>query len=144
MEEHNELAPIYGKDHFTHIGDMEFAGKHILLDLWGASGLDDKELLEAALRDSVEASGATLLHLHIHQFTPTGGLSGTAILAESHINVHTWPERSFAAFDVFMCGNTQPEKVESVIASAFKPDRLDVELKYRGKTEIKSKETYNV
>lgn len=136
MEELKEAAPIYGKDHFTKVGDTEFAGKHLLLDVWGASCLDDKKLLESVLRNSVEISGATLLHIHIHQFTPTGGLSGTAILAESHINVHTWPERGFAAFDVFMCGNTHPEKVESVIASAFKPERIDIEIKYRGQTEI--------
>lgn len=130
----NQAAPIYRKDYFTQLENSEYAGKHILIDIWGAKNLDDRDLLERALRDSVDASGATLLHIHIHQFTPTGGLSGTAILAESHINVHTWPERGFAAFDVFMCGNAKPEKVEVVIKQAFHPKKSSVELRYRGET----------
>lgn len=95
--------------------------------------LDDRDLLEQVLKDSVNAADVTLLH--IHQFTPTGGLSGTIILAESHINVHTWSERGFAALDVFMCGNTKPEKVEAVIKRAFRPEKSTVELRYRGETQ---------
>lgn len=128
----NQTELIYRKDYFTQLNDSEYAGKHILIDIWGAKNLDNRNLLEQALRDSVDAAGATLLHIHIHQFTPTGGLSGTAILAESHINVHTWPERGFAAFDVFMCGKANPEKVEAVINQAFLPERSSTELRYRG------------
>ncbi|MCG8487679.1 MAG: adenosylmethionine decarboxylase [Chromatiales bacterium] len=128
----NQVAPLYRKDYFTQLGDSEYAGKHILIDLWGAEKLDDRELLEKTLRESVEAAGATLLHLHIHQFTPTGGLSGTAILAESHINVHTWPERGFAAFDIFMCGNARPENVEPILKRAYRPAKSATELRYRG------------
>lgn len=127
-------TPVYAKDYFTQLGDIEYAGKHIFFDVWGAVNLDDPILLEEVLRESVAVSGATLLHLHIHQFTPTGGLSGTAILAESHINVHTWPERGFAAFDAFMCGNAEPEKIEAVIEKAFHPKKLLVELRHRGET----------
>lgn len=119
-------------DYFTVCGDQEYAGKHLLIDIWGASELDNSELLQRALRDSVLAAGATLLHLHTHQFSPTGGLSGTAVLAESHLNVHTWPERGYAAFDVFMCGNATPEAVVEVIRSAFKPREIQVETKLRG------------
>jgi len=61
--------------------------------------------MEATLREAVLQAGATLLHIHLHHFTPNGGISGVAVLAESHISVHTWPERNFAAFDVFMCGD---------------------------------------
>lgn len=130
----NQAKPLYQKDYFTQQDDREYAGKHILIDLWGAKDLDDKELLTSTLIKAVEAANATLLHIHVHQFTPTGGLSGAAILAESHINVHTWPERGFAAFDVFMCGNAQPEKVEAVIKQAFRPERSTIELRYRGET----------
>ncbi|MFT6791307.1 MAG: S-adenosylmethionine decarboxylase [Cellvibrionaceae bacterium] len=133
----HQAEPIYCKDYFTQLGDSEYAGKHILIDIWGAENLDNRELLDRTLRDSVDAAGATLLYIHIHQFTPTGGLSGTAILAESHINVHTWPERGFAAFDVFMCGKATPEKVEAVIKRAFRPQKSTVELRYRGETQKK-------
>ena len=55
-------------------------------------------------------AGATLLHIHVHPFSPYGGLSGVAILAESHISFHSWPEARFASWDIFMCGATEPEK----------------------------------
>lgn len=132
MNKSQPAASQYTQDYFTQAGDIEYAGKHLLIDVWGAANLDDRDLLERLLRDAVDAAGATLLHLHIHQFSPTGGLSGTAILAESHINVHTWPERSFAAFDVFMCGRAKPEKVQQVITQALQPERVTVALHHRG------------
>jgi S-adenosylmethionine decarboxylase len=45
-------------------------------------------------------------------------------LAESHISVHTWPERGYAAFDIFMCGNADPRKAFSVLKQAFAPKRV--------------------
>ena len=131
----NQAVSIYHKDYFIQREDGEYAGKHILIDIWGAENLDDKVLLEKTLKTSVDVAEATLLHLHIHQFTSTGGLSGTAILAESHINVHTWPERRFAAFDAFMCGKAKPEKIEAVIKQAFRPEKSTVELRYRGEVK---------
>src|SRR5205085_29696 len=98
------------KDHFIHRNGIVFAGTHLIIDLWGATKLDDLEVMEQAMRDCVTAAGATLLHIHLHHFTPNGGISGVAVLAESHISVHTWPERGFAAFDVFMCGVAEPER----------------------------------
>ena len=55
------------EDRFVTIGSNTFAGTHLLLDLWEAKGLDDPFLIEKALRDAVDVSGATLLHLHLHQ-----------------------------------------------------------------------------
>ena len=74
--------------------------------------------------DAVEAAGATLLHIHLHTFTPGGGISGVAVLAESHISVHTWPERGYAAFDIFMCGTADTRKAFSVLKQAFSPKRV--------------------
>jgi len=119
-------------DHFVRRENLEFAGTHLILDLWGASHLDDLELMECKLRESVEVAGATLLHIHLHHFTPNGGISGVAVLAESHISVHTWPERGYAAFDVFMCGDAEPEKTIPVLKQAFKPTQLNVTEHLRG------------
>ena len=123
------------KDYFTRLENREYAGKHILIDIWQAQNLDNQQLLERTLKDAVDAAEATLLHLHIHRFTSTGGLSGAAILAESHINAHTWPERGFAAFDAFMCGSAKPEKIEAVIKQAYRPKKLTVEWRYRGEVK---------
>ena len=76
-----------------------------MIDLWDAHGLGDKKLIERAIRDSVKVTGASLLHIHLHRFTPSGGISGIANLAESHISLHTWPERGYAAIDLFTCGS---------------------------------------
>lgn len=119
-------------DHFVERNGLVFAGTHLIIDLWGARPLDDLELMETTLRQAVEAAKATLLHIHLHHFTPNGGISGVAVLAESHISVHTWPERSFAAFDVFMCGDAEPEKTIPVLKSAFKPEKVTVGEHLRG------------
>lgn len=118
---------------FMQSNDMEYAGNHLLIDLFGAARLDDSDYMLEVLRQCVEASHATLLHLHCHQFSDSGGLSAVAVLAESHITVHTWPERDFAAFDVFMCGATQPEKVVGILQQAFDPADIQVEKVLRGK-----------
>ena len=112
------------KDHFVTRNGVTFAGSHLIVDLWEAKGLDDKVLIEQALRDAVKAAGATLLHIHLHVFESSGGISGVAVLAESHISVHTWPEHSYAAFDIFMCGKAEPRKALSVLKRAFDPKRI--------------------
>lgn len=122
-------APL---DHFIYRDGMCFAGSHLIIDLWDASNLDDLALMEQTMKDAVEAAGATLLHIHLHHFTPNGGISGVAVLAESHISVHTWPEKNFAAFDVFMCGDAQPEKCIDYLKASFKPKRVNVLTELRG------------
>lgn len=110
-----------------------YAGKHLLIEVYGgSSSLDDLNIIEQMMRDCVEAASATLLHIHLHHFTPNGGVSGVAVLAESHISIHTWPEYRYAALDVFMCGNADPHKTVDVIRNTFQPDRIDVVEHLRG------------
>lgn len=123
------------KDHFIKRDGLEFAGTHLIVDLWGARHLDKLDLMENTFRRAIKAAGATLLHIHLHHFTPQGGISGVAVLAESHISVHTWPERNFAAFDVFMCGDSEPEKAIEIIKSVFKPKHAKVQVYLRGVVE---------
>ena len=132
---HNPLHAVETEttqDHFIVEDGQEFAGRHVVFDFWGASRLDDLELMESALRECVDTCGATLLHIHLHHFTPNGGISGVAVLAESHISVHTWPERNFAAFDVFMCGEAKPRLAVPVLEKAFNPDTVEVNEIRRG------------
>lgn len=72
-----EIDYVYA-DHFVTVKEETFSGTHLLLDLWDAVGLDDPDLIERTLHDAVTISGASLLHLHLHQFTPSGGISGVA------------------------------------------------------------------
>jgi len=145
----NSVIPVFGKsaahpiatgissgaelsDHFIVRNGIEFAGTHLIIDLWEAEHLDDVKLMESALREAVGICGATLLHLQLHHFTPSYGISGVAVLAESHISVHTWPERSFAAFDIFMCGDAKPELAIPILKNAFKPGRINIVEQLRG------------
>jgi len=120
------------KDHFITRNGLTFAGSHLIIDLWEAEGLNDRDRIEQALIDAVKAAGATLLHIHLHTFSDGGGISGVAVLAESHISVHTWPEKGYAAFDVFMCGDAEPRKAMDVFKAAFNPGRIVVGEHKRG------------
>ncbi|MDH3466576.1 MAG: adenosylmethionine decarboxylase [Gammaproteobacteria bacterium] len=120
------------KDHFVERDGMRVAGMHLLADFWDAQHLGELDYVEQALRRAVIAARATLLHIHLHHFTPNGGVSGVAVLAESHISVHTWPEISFAAFDVFMCGDAVPERAIDVLCEAFLPQRMELKEQPRG------------
>ena len=120
------------KDYFVERDGRVFAGTHLLIDFWNASRLDDPAYIEQALREAVKAAGATLLHIHLHHFTPNGGVSGVAVLAESHISLHTWPERGFAAFDVFMCGSCDPYDALPALRAAFMPEKVNLQEEKRG------------
>lgn len=120
------------KDYFVCKDGVTFAGTHLLLDLWGASNLTDPELIGRALADGAEAAGATILHSHFHHFSPNGGVSGVVVLAESHISIHTWPERDFAAVDIFMCGACDPYKAIPLLKAAFSPNHIGLNEQRRG------------
>ncbi len=119
-------------DHFAMRNGVRCAGVHLIIDLHGAERLDDIEHIEATLRRCVEAARATLLHIHLHHFQPSGGVSGVAVLAESHISIHTWPEVGYAALDVFMCGSAEPDQCIPVLREAFAAKRVDVNELLRG------------
>ncbi|MGJ3247608.1 MAG: adenosylmethionine decarboxylase [Elainellaceae cyanobacterium] len=96
------------------LGDRSLApvGRHCILELYGcpATRLNDTALIRELLRESAECACSTFLGDLIHQFAPHG-ITAVALLAESHISIHTWPEEGYAAIDVFTCGeHTQPEQ----------------------------------
>lgn len=126
------IPPTPRTDYFVERDGLVFAGSHLLADFWGATGLDDRDLIETALREAVDACGATLLHIHLHRFTENGGISGVAVLAESHISVHSWPERGFAAFDIFMCGGCNPHNAIPVLRRHFQPETVQLSENKRG------------
>ena len=122
------------KDFFIERDGVRYAGNHLIIDLFGAQRLDDIEHVEHTLKKCVDTAGASLLHIHLHPFSPEGisGVSGVAVLAESHISIHTWPERGYAALDVFMCGDSQPEKCIDVLKKHFTPGEVKVSELLRG------------
>lgn len=96
-------------------------GKHCILELYGCSSglLNDAVFIQQALRDAAAHANSTLLHEVKHEFHPQG-VTALALLAESHISIHTWPEVGYAAADVFTCGqHTTPEKACKYLIKAF-------------------------
>ncbi len=120
------------KDYWIERDGQRFAGMHLLIDLWGATNLSEPDHIDRALREAAVVAGATILHSHFHHFTPNGGVSGVLVLAESHISIHTWPERNFAAIDIFMCGDCNPHLGIPVLEAAFRPARIDLDEQRRG------------
>jgi S-adenosylmethionine decarboxylase len=106
-------------------------GTHLLVDHWGAVGLADAPLLESVMRAAAQAAGATVLSVHLHPFAG-GGVTGVALLAESHISVHTWPEHHYAAWDIFMCGDADTDRALAVLAARMRPDQIRVVRAARG------------
>ncbi len=91
-----------------------YDGRHLIAELHGCSGLADVALVQQALTDAAAAAGATLLDVKLHAFGPGQGVTGVALLAESHISIHTWPEHGYAAVDIFLC--TQQQDLEAALA----------------------------
>ncbi len=79
-------------------------GRHLIADLTGGTGLGDLALVEQALRAAAAAAKARVLGVHLHHFGEGHGVTGVALLAESHISIHTWPETGDTAVDLFICG----------------------------------------
>jgi S-adenosylmethionine decarboxylase len=125
-------APLEnGPGHFAVRNGVRCAGVHLIVDLHDAQRLDDIGHIEETLRRCVEAARATLLHIHVHHFQPNG-VSGVAVLAESHISIHTWPDAGYAALDVFMCGSADPDACIPVLRAAFSAKSVGVSEILRG------------
>lgn len=117
----------------TPIQARAFApGLHLLIDFWDCRGLTDAAGIQRALRKAATACGATVLGVKLHGFGETGGITGVALLAESHISIHTWPETGYAALDIFMCGRCDPRQALPVLEAHFAPRRVKVSEHRRG------------
>jgi len=121
-------------DYFIEEDGQVFAGRHVLVDFWDCDNLDRADVIERAFREAAMAAGATLLDIRLHRFPSSGGISGVAILAESHISIHTWPERGYAALDIFMCGACDPYRALPALRNALRPARVQTHEQRRGLT----------
>lgn len=110
-----------------------FDGTHLLVDLFGCDGLDDPARVEGALLAAIAAAGATLLDLKLHHFGSGQGVTGVALLAESHISIHSWPEHRYAAVDIFLCGVRHDlDAALAALREALLPERIEQQRIRRG------------
>lgn len=121
-------------DHFTQRGGIACAGEHLHLDLHGCdpAALSDPARIEACLREGAVATGAHILFGHFHHFGPEQGVTGVLVLAESHVSIHSWPERGFAAVDVFVCGDCDPSAARTAIERGLGSTSAEATLHLRG------------
>jgi len=112
--------------YYSKCEQFNYAGTHLLLEFWGAENITSLEKVKKALIKSVNACGATLLEIKLHRFSPNQGISGIAIIKESHLSIHTWPEFGYAAIDIFVCGEVNPYKAIPVLKKIFKPKKMQL------------------
>ena len=119
-------------DYFVVKDGQRFAGIHLLIDFWDAKNLTDKIIVGNALREAAVSAKAKEINLQVNKYSENGGISGILALAESHISIHTWPERSFAAIDIFMCGGCDPYNCIAALNRAFEPANTTLLERRRG------------
>jgi S-adenosylmethionine decarboxylase proenzyme len=106
--------------------EHEASGIHLLLTLRDCdpSLLNDHARLRELTREAAEATGATVLEICSHQFSPQG-ITSLAVLAESHASLHTYPESSVVFWDIFTCGSVcKPELSIDLLVNALKPKTI--------------------
>jgi S-adenosylmethionine decarboxylase len=112
--------------------DDKILGKHYLLNLYNCDKdlLDDEQFIRTMLENAALECGATLLETISYKFQPQG-VTAVALLAESHISIHTWPEKGSASVDVFTCGDSNPSLGGLYIQQSLKCTVFDNQLVMR-------------
>ena len=105
--------------------------------IWDVFGVDPdlisyRNSVEPLLEAIAERLNLSVLNASYKQFEPSG-VTGVYLLSESHLSIHTWPERAYAAIDLFSCAEFDPEEVEDIIAEILRPQRVEINLIRRGK-----------
>ncbi|SEL65367.1 S-adenosylmethionine decarboxylase [Paenibacillus sp. cl141a] len=119
---------------------MEYStfGRHVAVDTWGVDFelLNSAEFLQAQMVEAAEACGATVLSVQSKQFEPQGA-TVLVLLSESHLSIHTYPERGFAAIDCYTCGETvDPQLAIDYLVSTLKPEKCYAKKLVRGLGEM--------
>lgn len=119
---------------------MEYStfGRHVAIDCWGVDFqlINNAERLQKQMVEAAEACGATVLSVQAQQFDPQGA-TVLVLLSESHLSIHTYPERGFAALDCYTCGDTvDPEVAIEFMVRVLKPEKTHAKKLIRGTGEF--------
>jgi S-adenosylmethionine decarboxylase len=120
--------------------ELEYStfGRHVAVDTWGVDFelLNNAQFLETQLVEAAEACGATVMSVQSKQFEPQGA-TVLVMLSESHLSIHTYPERGFAAIDCYTCGETvDPQLAIDYLVSVLKPEKTYAKKLIRGLGEL--------
>jgi S-adenosylmethionine decarboxylase len=119
---------------------MEYStfGRHVAVDAWGVDfeHLNNTDWLKAQMIEAAEVCGATVLSVQAKQFDPQGA-TVLVLLSESHLSIHTYPERGFAALDCYTCGEAvDPQLAIDYMISVLNPKKTYAKQLVRGVGEI--------
>ena len=109
---------------FSNDPKLSHKSKHLLLELYKCDyeKLNDESFLRCTLNRAAKLAKATVLNLISNKFDPQG-VTAIALLAESHISIHTWPESNYSAVDIFTCGqNMMPQLASQYLIEALKAE----------------------
>ena len=115
----NLILNSFGNDHKS-----SHQSKHLLLELYRCDyeKLNDESFLRCTLTRAAKLAKATVLNLISNKFEPQG-VTAIALLAESHISIHTWHESNYSAVDIFTCGqNMLPELASKYLIEVLKAE----------------------
>ena len=110
---------------FSNDIKLTYQSKHLLLELYKCDSekLNDESFLRCSLNRAAKLAKATVLNLISNRFDPQG-ITAIALLAESHISIHTWPESNYSAVDIFTCGqNMMPQLASEYLIQALKAEQ---------------------
>lgn len=105
------------------MAEYKTIGQHVMTDAWGIDfdKLDDINFLKEHMKKAAEIIGATILTIEAWKFHPAG-VTVVVILSESHLSIHTYPEKGFAALDGYTCGErVDPEPGMEYLLSVLSP-----------------------
>ena len=115
VDKNNQILSSFNDEKAIH------QSKHLLLELYGCDyeKLNDESFLRCTLNRAAKLANASVLNLISNKFEPQG-VTAIALLAESHLSIHTWPESHYAAIDIFTCGqNMNPDIASKYLIKAL-------------------------
>lgn len=109
-------------------------GKHLIIEAVSSEQhlLNDQKLIRESLIAAANTGKFAILDMSVHRLAPRG-VTAYALLAESHISVHTWPEHNYAAIDIFTCSDKEPMLALNELKTRLKLERIKITKISRGK-----------
>lgn len=110
-----------------------FYGTHVLAEFYEVTfPAFDRLALEKVIEEACTVGNAQIIQQETATFT-NGGYTLFALLKESHLSIHTYPEHQAIFLDVFTCGKSAPEKIIEALAEYYQPASIELQTVERGK-----------
>jgi len=110
-------------------GDVKLntKSKHFVAEFWGVKPekLNDIKKIQQDMEFAVKKAKGTILNSFGHKFSPQG-VSVVITISESHLSIHTFPEKGYCAMDIYTCGKTLPDKAIEYLKEQFSPKKANV------------------